>query len=56
MIRLLPALEQQQPFCMSQAFTNFTISRRLLGLPHQLSQLIAQLFNNVINAQKVRLG
>jgi hypothetical protein len=40
MIRLLPALEQQQTFCVTQAFTDFTIPRRLLGLPHQLGQLI----------------
>ena len=56
MIRLLPTLEQQQPFCMAQAFTNFTIPRRLLGLTHQLSQLIAQLFNNIINPQQVCFG
>ena len=56
MIRLLPTLEQQQPFCVAQAFTDFAISRRLLGLPHQLGQLIAQLFDNIIDPQQVCFG
>ena len=56
MIRLLPTLEQQQTFCVAQAFTNFTIPRRLLGLPHQLGQLIAQLFNHIIHTQQVCFG
>jgi hypothetical protein len=35
---------------------NLAIPRRLLGLPHQHRQLLRQLLQHIIDAQKVLLG
>ena len=52
-VGLFPALEQKQTFGMAQLIADFTISRGLSSLTHQLRQLAGKLFNHIIHTRQI---